>query len=96
MLSRPPETQKGERSEALRQEVHVHHIRVTVIEPGAVATELTEHITNPAARQEAQQWYHSMHILRSEDIAAAIVYAVTQPAYVNVNEIVIRPTEQDR
>ena len=74
----------------------MHQIRVTVIEPGAVETELTEHITNPTAKQETQQWYHSMPILRSEDIAAAILYAVTQPPYVNVNEILLRPTDQDR
>lgn len=86
----------GAFSEALRQEVHMHHIRVTVIEPGAVETELTEHITNPTAKEETQRWYHSMQQLHSEDIAAAILYAVTQPPYVNVNEMLIRPTDQER
>jgi NADP-dependent 3-hydroxy acid dehydrogenase YdfG len=86
----------GAFSEALRQEVHMHHIRVTVIEPGAVETELTEHITNPTAKEETQQWYHSMRQLHSKDIAAAILYAVTQPPYVNVNEMLLRPTDQDR
>ena len=86
----------GAFSEALRQEVHANHIRVTTIEPGAVETELTEHITNPVAKEESQRFYHSMHILRSEDIAASIVYAVTQAPHVNVNEILIRPTEQER
>ena len=83
-------------SEALRQEVFQDHIRVTVIEPGAVATELTEHITNPNAKKETQDWVSSLTPLQSEDIAAAILYAVTQPPHVNVNEILIRPTEQGR
>ncbi len=86
----------GAFSEALRQEVYQDHIRVTVIEPGAVATELTEHITNPDAKRETQEFVHSMRPLQSEDIAAAIVYAVTQPEYVSVNEILIRPTDQGR
>jgi NADP-dependent 3-hydroxy acid dehydrogenase YdfG len=86
----------GAFSEALRQEVYQDNIRVTVIEPGAVATELTEHITNPEAKRETQEWIHSMKPLQSEDIAAAIIYAVTQPEHVNVNEILIRPTQQGR
>jgi NADP-dependent 3-hydroxy acid dehydrogenase YdfG len=81
-------------SEALRQEVYKDKIRVTVIEPGAVATELTDHITHPATKERIESWVQSMTPLESEDIAAAIVYAVTQPERVNVNEILIRPTEQ--
>lgn len=81
-------------SEALRQEVHNDKIRVTIIEPGAVATELTDHITNPEAKQRVKAWVQSLTPLESEDIAAAIVYAVTQPLRVNVNEILIRPTDQ--
>lgn len=86
----------GAFSEALRQEVHKEKIRVTVIEPGAVATELLEHITHPEAKRRQLEFAQSMTQLESEDIAAAIVYAVTQPPRVNVNEILIRPTEQDR
>ncbi len=81
-------------SEALRQEVYKDKIRVTVIEPGAVATELTDHITHPATKERIESWVQSMTPLESEDIAAAIVYAVTQPERVNVNEILIRPTDQ--
>ncbi|WP_448571857.1 SDR family oxidoreductase [Trichothermofontia sp.] len=81
-------------SEALRQEVSKDKIRVTLIEPGAVATELGEHITNPEIKQRLEAWVAGMTPLASEDIAAAIVYAVTQPPHVNVNEILIRPTEQ--
>ncbi len=86
----------GAFSEALRQEVYQDNIRVTVIEPGAVATELTEHITNPEAKKETQEWVHSIKPLQSEDIAAAITYTVTQPEHVSVNEILIRPTQQGR
>ena len=86
----------GAFSEALRQEVYKDHIRVTVIEPGAVATELQEHITDPKAKEETQEWIQAIRPLQSEDIAAAILYAVTQPLHVSVNEILIRPTDQDR
>ena len=86
----------GAFSEALRKEVYQNNIRVTIIEPGLVATELPQHITNPDAKEIAKNFYGSVKNLESEDIAAAIVYAVTQPAHVNVNEILIRPTEQER
>ncbi len=81
-------------SEALRQEVHGDKIRVTIIEPGAVATELTNHITDSKAQERINKWIESIKPLESEDIAAAIVYAVSQPLHVNVNEILIRPTDQ--
>ena len=80
-------------SEGLRQELLDDSIRVTVVEPGAVATELTHHITDEDAR-EAVSGLHQLDILHSEDIAEAIVYAVTQPDRVSVNEILIRPTQQ--
>lgn len=83
-------------SESLRQEVYKNNIRVTVIEPGAVATELVDNITDDEARQKQSEWLQGLTPLESEDIAAAIVYALSQPARVNVNEILIRPTEQER
>lgn len=83
-------------SEALRKEVFKDNIRVTVIEPGAVATELREHITHAETKQTIENWVNSMRQLRSEDVAAAIVYAVSQPPHVNVNEILLRPTDQER
>ena len=86
----------GAFSESLRQEVYKDKIRVTIIEPGAVATELTHHITNADAKKQVQDFVKAMTPLESEDIAAAIVYAVTQPPRVNVNEILIRPTDQER
>ncbi len=83
-------------SESLRQEVLKYHVRVTVIEPGAVATELTNHITDASAKKNIEDFVKGMTPLESEDIAAAILYAVTQPDRVDVNEILIRPTEQER
>lgn len=76
--------------------VYQNNIRVTIIEPGLVATELPQQITHPAAKEQAKNFYGSVKNLESEDIANAIVYAVTQPLHVNVNEILIRPTEQER
>jgi NADP-dependent 3-hydroxy acid dehydrogenase YdfG len=84
----------GALSEALRQEVYKHNIRVTIIEPGAVATELTDHITDQNAKRDIREWISTMVPLESEDIAQSIVYAVTAPPRVNVNEILIRPTQQ--
>jgi NADP-dependent 3-hydroxy acid dehydrogenase YdfG len=81
----------GAFSEVLRQEVSPQHIRVTVIEPGLVATEI---ITDPAAKEQLQELMHAVTPLASEDIAAAIVYAVTVPQHVSVNEILIRPTKE--
>ncbi len=83
-------------SESLRQEVLKYRIRVTTIEPGAVATELTTHITDAGAKKNIEDFVKSMTPLESEDIAAAVLYAVTQPDRVDVNEILIRPTEQER
>ncbi len=84
----------GAFSEALRQECAQDHIRVTVIEPGIVETDLASHITNAAARENALLRRQQIAPLQSEDIAEAIVYAVTQPQRVNVNEILLLTTEQ--
>jgi len=81
-------------SDGLRQEVGGSRIRVTVVEPGAVLTELTDHIPDEKLKSDIKSWVGSLTALKSEDIAASIVYAVTQPQHVNVNEIMIRPTEQ--
>ena len=83
----------GAISEGLRQELLEDNIRVTVVEPGAVETELPSHITDEDARQHLSGLL-SLELLQSEDIAEAIVYAVTQPERVSVNEILIRPTQQ--
>jgi NADP-dependent 3-hydroxy acid dehydrogenase YdfG len=80
-------------SEGLRQELLENNIRVTIVAPGAVETELPDHITDEDAR-ESLSGLMSLERLQSEDIANAIVYAVTQPPRVSVNEILIRPTRQ--
>jgi len=86
----------GAFSEALRREVYRDNIRVTIVEPGAVATELREHVPDPDTRERIDTWARSLRQLQSEDVAAAILYAVSQPPHVNVNEILIRPTDQER
>jgi NADP-dependent 3-hydroxy acid dehydrogenase YdfG len=80
-------------SEGLRQELLEDNIRVTIVEPGAVATELPDHITDEDAR-ESISGLLKLERLQAEDIAEAIAYAVTQPDRVSVNEILIRPTQQ--
>jgi NADP-dependent 3-hydroxy acid dehydrogenase YdfG len=79
-------------SEALRQELLEDGIRITMVEPGAVATELTDHITDEEVREGLKQ--RNIEPLQPEDIANAIAYAVSQPQRVSVNEILIRPTQQ--
>ena len=83
-------------SEGLRQELSTrNNIRVTTIEPGIVATELTNTITDKSLEAFVK---HSKTIeaLQASDIANAIVFAVNAPSHVNVNEILIRPTTQER
>ncbi|HEY2747196.1 MAG TPA: SDR family NAD(P)-dependent oxidoreductase [Polyangia bacterium] len=81
-------------SETLRREHLADKLRVTVIEPGAVATELVDQVTDEKAKQQIQAWQAAMRQLQPADIAAAIVYAVTQPDRVAVNELLVRPTDQ--
>lgn len=69
-------------------------IRVTDIQPGAVSTELADHIQDPAARETFRARWVDRRMLTSDDIAEAILYAVTAPSRVNVNEILVRPTDQ--
>jgi NADP-dependent 3-hydroxy acid dehydrogenase YdfG len=81
-------------SDALRKELVQASVRVIVVEPGAVATELTNHISDEQIRAGAQGFYDSVGALQAEDIAAAIAFAVGQPHRVSLNEILIRPTGQ--
>ena len=83
-------------SEGLRQEFSQRsNIRVTCIEPGVVATELMEAITDKALEKYVERT-RQMEALQAEDIANAIMFAVEAPRHVNVNEILIRPTTQER
>jgi NADP-dependent 3-hydroxy acid dehydrogenase YdfG len=83
----------GAFSESFRQEFAKRKIRSTIIEPGAVATELTDHLRD-GIREQVRDRFTDMKTLESEDIADAIVYAVTRPWHVSLNEVLIRPTEQ--
>ncbi|MGM0898708.1 MAG: SDR family oxidoreductase [Bacillota bacterium] len=82
-------------SDGLRQEIDPsHEIRVTIVSPGAVATELTNTITDDDVLDSFKSMSESMEPLQAEDIANAIGYAVEQPSHVDVNEILIRPRQQ--
>jgi NADP-dependent 3-hydroxy acid dehydrogenase YdfG len=83
----------GAFSESLRQEVTGRHVRVSLVEPGLVATELGTHL-RPEIRAQRQN-LNKIESLQAEDIADAIQYIVTRPWRVAVNEIMIRPTEQE-
>jgi NADP-dependent 3-hydroxy acid dehydrogenase YdfG len=79
-------------SESLRQELQPN-VRVIVIEPGAVATELVDHITHEQTKQATEQFYESTSIT-ADDVARIIAFAVGQPRSVSLNEILVRPTAQ--
>jgi NADP-dependent 3-hydroxy acid dehydrogenase YdfG len=83
-------------SEALRQEALHSKVRVSCIEPGYVATELQSHNENPAVIEQLGKMRDSLDPLQPEDIANAIIYTLTQPAHVSINEVLVRPTGQQR
>jgi NADP-dependent 3-hydroxy acid dehydrogenase YdfG len=83
----------GAFAESLRQEVTERHVRVSLVEPGAVATELASHI-RPEIREQAMARFQNIERLQSEDVADVIRYIVTRPRRVAINEVLIRPTEQ--
>jgi len=83
----------GAFSEALRQEVTSAGIRVTLVEPGAVATELRLQ-NRPEIRELIEQRLGGTTPMAAEDIANAILYALGQPPHVSVNEVLVRPTDQ--
>jgi clavulanate-9-aldehyde reducatase len=84
-------------SEALRQEALHSDIRVTCVEPGFVDTELQGHNTNPAVVDATEKYRDQIgEVLEADDIARAIVFAVSEPGRVAVNEIMIRPLGQRR
>jgi len=82
-------------SESLRQEVTKRHVRVALVEPGAVTTELVEQ-NRPEVQTMIRQRLGDGERLAAEDIADAIRFVVTRPRHVAVNEILVRPTEQER
>jgi NADP-dependent 3-hydroxy acid dehydrogenase YdfG len=84
----------GAFSEGLRQEVTRRHVRVSLVEPGAVATELTSH-NRPEVRELIAKRMGEVERLEASDIADAIAHIVTRPRRVAINEVLIRPTEQE-
>jgi NADP-dependent 3-hydroxy acid dehydrogenase YdfG len=81
-------------SEGLRQEVKPYNIRTTVISPGAVDTELPDTITDPDVAMAMRKFYDEMAI-PADSFARAVVFAMSQPEDVDVNEILFRPTRQE-
>lgn len=85
----------GAFSESLRQEITRRHLRVSLVEPGAVATELTDHL-RPEIRQQIAPMFANTEPLEAEDIAETIAFIVTRPRRMAINEVLVRPTEQER
>ncbi len=85
----------GAFSESLRQEVTGRHVRVSLVEPGAVHTELADH-NRPEIREGLDRRFAAMQRLEATDIADAISYIITRPRHVAVNEVLIRPTDQEQ
>ena len=84
-------------SEALRQEALHSSIRVSCVEPGFVDTELQGHNENPVVLEATEKMRDQIgKVLEAKDIANAILFAVSQPAHVSLNEILIRPSAQQR
>jgi NADP-dependent 3-hydroxy acid dehydrogenase YdfG len=85
----------GAFSEALRQEVTGRHVRVSIVEPGAVETELASH-NRPEILEGLRQRFASQQRMTASDIAETIAFIVTRPRHVAINEILVRPTEQEQ
>ena len=84
----------GAFSESLRMEVTKRHVRISLVEPGAVTTELSSHV-RPEIREQMMQRFAGIERLEAGDIADAIAYIVTRPRRVAINEVLVRPTEQE-
>jgi NADP-dependent 3-hydroxy acid dehydrogenase YdfG len=78
----------------MRQEFTERHIRISVVEPGAVETELTDHL-RPEIREQLRSGFE-FERLAAADVADAIAYIVTRARHIAINELLIRPTEQVR
>jgi NADP-dependent 3-hydroxy acid dehydrogenase YdfG len=81
-------------AESLRQELQNHHVRVSVIEPGVVATELVSHTRDDKLRGSIEAQMALIETLQPEDIADAVTYIVTSARRVAVNEVLVRPADQ--
>jgi len=85
----------GAFSESLRQEFTGRHLRISLVEPGAVKTELATHVRSEVWEQLGNVFTNT-ELMESEDIAETIAFIVTRPRRVAINEVLIRPTEQER
>jgi NADP-dependent 3-hydroxy acid dehydrogenase YdfG len=83
----------GAFSESLRQEAVPLGVRVTLVEPGAVSTELAGH-NRPEVREQIAKRFGDIERLTAEDIAEAVLYAIGQPPHVSINEVLVRPSGQ--
>jgi NADP-dependent 3-hydroxy acid dehydrogenase YdfG len=83
----------GAFSESLRQEVAQRHVRISLIEPGAVATELSSH-NRAEIRDQIANRFSAIERMQAKDIAEAIIFILTRPRHVAINELLIRPSEQ--
>ena len=84
----------GAFSESLRQELTTRHVRISLVEPGAVVTELVSH-NRPEIQEQSRERFRQMERMEPTDIADAIRYIVTRPRHMAINEMLIRPTEQE-
>ena len=80
-------------TEALRHEVTKKHVRVGVVEPGGVATELGSH-NDGAMRDDIDRFFNDTEVLQAEDIADSVTYMVTRPRHVSIAELWVMPTDQ--
>jgi clavulanate-9-aldehyde reducatase len=82
-------------SEALRQEALHSNVRVTCVEPGFVETELHGHNVDPLVQQGVEKMREQIgDVMQADDVADAVLYVLTRPAHVSVNELLVRPTAQ--
>jgi NADP-dependent 3-hydroxy acid dehydrogenase YdfG len=83
----------GALSESLRQEITQRNVRVSLVEPGAVATELRTH-NLPEIQAQMEERFAGVQLMESTDIAETILFTITRPRHVAINEILVRPTDQ--
>src|SRR5215471_7382553 len=84
----------GAFSESLRQEVAGRQVRVSLVEPGATATELASH-NRPEIQEGMAQRFAGVERMTADDIAAIVDFVVTRPSHVAINEVLVRPTRQE-
>lgn len=81
-------------SESLRQELAARFVRVSLVEPGLVVTELTSHIRHAPARAQADQLRAAITSLTADDVAPVVSFILAQPRHVAIHEVLLRPTQQ--